>query len=133
MVARDDTRRAADSLRARVASTTDVRVKQDLAILIRALDDNVTSSQLQRGLMLDYINVGEIEFSGIQALLDPQVPKERQAAAVKRLRKYAGLEPGTAPLTQLAMERTRERFDVPGLTGAYVDEVKKGLDDTKHY
>ncbi len=129
----EDARRAADDLRARVTSTTDARVKQDLAILIKALDDRVTSSQLQRELLLDYINVGEIEFSGIRALLDPQIPKERQAAAVTRLRKYAGLEPGSVPLTQLAMERTRERFDVPGLTGPYINEVKKGLGDTKNY
>jgi hypothetical protein len=67
--------------------------------------------------MLAHIGVAEIEFTGIRAPLDPQVPKARQAAALTRLRRYAGLEPGTTPLTQLAIDRTGERFGTPGLTG----------------
>ena len=63
----------------------------------------------------------------------PQVPKARQAAALTRLRRYAGLEPGTKPLTQLAIDRTEERLAAPGLTGPYVNEVNKSLGDTQHY
>ena len=128
-----DTRQAAADLRARLPATADPRVRQDLEILIKAEEDNITSSQLGRRLMLDHIGVAEIEFSGIRALLDPQVPKARQAAALTRLRRYAGLEPGTKPLTQLAIDRTEERFGTPGLTGPYVNEVNKSLGDTRHY
>ena len=128
-----DARQAAEDLRARLPATADPRVRQDLEILIKAVEDNITSAQLRRRLMLDHIGVAEIEFSGIRALLDPQVPKARQAAALTRLRRYAGLEPGTTPVTQLAIDRTEERFGTPGLTGPYVNEVNKSLGDTRHY
>ena len=128
-----DARQAAEDLRARLPATADPRVRQDLEILIKAVEDNITSAQLRRRLMLDHIGVAEIEFSGIRALLDPQVPKARQAAALTRLRRYAGLEPGTTPVTQLAIDRTEERFGTPGLTGPYVNEVNKSLGDTQHY
>ena len=128
-----DVKQAAADLRARLTVTTDPRVRQDLAILIKAEEDNIASSQLNRRLMLDYIGVAEMEYSGIRALLDPQVPKARQAAALTRLRRYAGLEPGTKPLTQLAIDRTEERLATPGLTGPYVNELNKSLGDTRHY
>ena len=128
-----EARQAAQDLRARLPATADPRVRQDLEILIKAEEDNVATTELRRRLMLDYIGVAEIEFSGIRALLDPQVPKARQAAALTRLRRYAGLEPGTKPLTQLAIDRTEERFGTPGLTGPYVNEVSKSLGDTRHY
>ena len=128
-----DAKHAAEQLRAKIPATSDPRVRQDLEILVKAHEDAAISAQLSLRLMLDYIGVAEIEFSGIQALLDPQVPKERQAAALVRLRRYAGLEPGSKPLTQLAIDRTAERFDTPGLIGPYINEVNKGLGDTKQY
>ena len=128
-----DRSNALELLRARIPVTSDPRVRQDLEILITAEENVITSAKLRRRLMLDYIGVAEIEFSGIRALLDPQVPKARQAAALTRLRRYAGLEPGTKPLTQLAIDRMAERFDTPGLTGPYVNEVNKSLGDTRHY
>ncbi|MEO8751590.1 MAG: DUF885 domain-containing protein [Casimicrobiaceae bacterium] len=128
-----DAKRAAGQLRAKIPATRDPRVRQDLEILIKAQEDAVASTQLNRRLMLDYINVAQTEFVGIEALLDPQMPKERRGAALVRLRRYAGLEPGTQPLTQLAIDRTAERFDTAGLIGPYINELNKGLADTKHY
>lgn len=128
-----DASRGAELLRARVPLTNDSRVRQDLEILIKAREDFINSQQLRRRLMLDYIGVAEIEYSGIRVLLDLQVPGARQAAALTRLRRYAGLEPGTTPLTQLAIDRTEERFGTSGLTGPYVNEVNKSLGDTRHY
>jgi hypothetical protein len=128
-----DNRHAAEVLRARLPAATDQRVRQDLEILIKAQEDNVTSAQLRRRLMLDHIDVAEVAFYGIRALLDPQVPKSRQAAALTRLRRYAGLETGTKPLTQLAIDRTEERFGTPGLTGPYINELNKSLGDTLNY
>jgi len=122
---RADASRAAEDLRALLPATVDPRVRQDLEILIKAVEDNIKSAQLRRRLMLAHIGVAEIEFTGIRAPLDPQVPKARQAAALTRLRRYAGLEPGTTPLTQLAIDRTGERFGTPRLTGPYVNEVNK--------
>ncbi len=128
-----DALQASVDLRARMPAATDPRVRQDLDILIKANEDTIATAQLNHRLMLEYFDVAEIEFSGIRALLDPQVPKSRQAAAVTRLRRYAGIEPGTKPFTQLAIDRTRERLATPGLTGPYANEVNKSLGDTAHY
>ena len=128
-----DTRRAAESLRAKVPEANDSRLLQDLEIMIKAENDAATTAELRRRLLLEHIDVGQIEFNGIRVLLSPQIPKERQAAALVRLRRYAGLEPGTVPLTRLAINQTEERLAVPGLVGPYVNEVKKALDDSKHY
>jgi uncharacterized protein DUF885 len=129
----EDNRKTADTLRSKLATVEDPRVRQDLEIMIKSREDAVTTAQLRRRLLLEFIDVGQIEFEGIRSLLDPQIPKERQAAAVVRLRRYAGVEPGTAPLTQLAIDRTSERLTLPGLTGPYVNEVNKALGDTDHY
>src|SRR3546814_4163451 len=72
-------------------------------------------------------------FGGIKALLDPRIPKERQAAALLRLRRYAGLEPGTTPLTKLAEMRTQERFSDKKLVGPYLGEVEQDLDDAPRF
>jgi hypothetical protein len=129
----EDTRKAADSLRAKLATAEDPRVRQDLEIMIKAQDDAVATAQLRRRLLLEFIDVGQVEYEGIRSLLDPQIPKERQASALIRLRRYAGVEQGTIPLTQLAIDRTSERLAVPALTGPYVNEVNKALGDTDHY
>src|SRR3546814_3447540 len=54
---------------------------------------SVESSMLNQQLLLPYQAVAGMVFGGIKALLDPRIPKERQAAALLRLRRYAGLEP----------------------------------------
>ncbi len=128
-----DTRKAADSLRAKVTAAAEPHVRQDLEIMVKAQDDAVTTAQLRRRLLLEHIDVAQIEFNGIRTLLDPQVSRNRQVAALVRLRRYAGLEQGTVPLARLAIDRTEERLTVAGLTGPYVNEVNKALDDTKHY
>src|SRR3546814_14857698 len=71
---------------------------------------SVESSMLNQQLLLPYQAVAGMVFGGIKALLDPRIPKERQAAALLRLRRYAGLEPGTTPLTKLAEMRTQDRL-----------------------
>ncbi|HET7174938.1 MAG TPA: DUF885 domain-containing protein [Gammaproteobacteria bacterium] len=124
---------ALKELEVRQKSATDPNVKQDLEILIASGQKNMTSSALDKQYMLDFIDAAQIEFSGIRFLLDKQVPKERQKAALTRLKLYAGDEPGVTPLTVLAEQRTEERFAVQGLTGPYVQEVQDGMDNGKQY
>ncbi|HEX7271307.1 MAG TPA: DUF885 domain-containing protein [Casimicrobiaceae bacterium] len=128
-----DTRKAAESLRGKLPGAADSRVRQDLEIMIKAQEDFATTAQLRRRLLLEHIDVAQIEFTGIRVLLDPQISKERQPTALVRLRRYAGLEQGFVPLARLAIDRTQERLAVVGLTGPYVNEVNKALDDSKHY
>ncbi|HEX7964822.1 MAG TPA: DUF885 domain-containing protein [Gammaproteobacteria bacterium] len=120
-------------LKKRLKAASDPLVKQDLEILIQSAEDNQHSNQLQHDLMLNYIDVAQIEFSGIRFLLDKQVPKERQKAALTRLKLYAGDAPGVTPLTVLAEQRTAEGFSDKKLTGPYVEEVKQNLDNTAQY
>ena len=125
--------RAVAELKERLAQATDRRVRQDLEILIESGEKNLRSSALQHQYMLPYYDMAQTEFFGIRSLIDPQVPKERQAAALERLRRYAGMASGTQPLTTLAEERTAERLVDAQLVGPYVEEVKQNLAKTKAY
>jgi hypothetical protein len=114
-------------LRDRLAEETEPRVRQDLEILIQAVEDGLRSSQLTRDNLLPYYNASQTVFQGVRALVDPQVPRERYPAAVVRMQKYAGLLGAEKPLTELAKDRTRERFGVDGLVGPYRGEVLQDL------
>jgi hypothetical protein len=120
-------------LRKRLEQTRDPLVKQDVEILVKSTQDFLKTSQLTQDNLLPYINVSQIVYQGTKALLDPQVAKERYPAMVVRLRKYAGLEPGFTPITQLAKDRTTERFNVPGLLGPYKGQVETDLKDSETY
>src|SRR3546814_9171756 len=120
-------------LRARRAKTSNAAVLQDLDILIDSAQQSVESSMLNQQLLLPYQAVAGMVFGGIKALLDPRIPKERQAAALLRLRRYAGLEPGTTPLTKLAEMRTQERFSDKKLVGPYRGEVEQDIADAPRF
>ncbi len=115
-------------LKRRLEDETDTRVRQDLGILIRVAQDSIRSEKLNRENMLPYFNLSQDIFRGIRALIDVQIPRERYPAAIVRIKRYAGLEDGFTPLTELARDRTRERFDVDGLVGPFRDEVEQDLE-----
>ena len=115
-------------LRRRLAAETEPRVRQDLEILIQAVEDGLRSAQLTRDNLLPYYTVSQTVFQGVRGLVDPQVPRERYPAAVVRMQKYAGLVGAEKPLTELAQDRTRERFGVDGLVGPYRGEVIQDLE-----
>ncbi|MFI4967481.1 MAG: DUF885 domain-containing protein [Gammaproteobacteria bacterium] len=130
---RKDTEQALAELKKRRKTATDPNVKQDLDILIAAAEKNLNSRAVNKQYMLDFIDVAQIEFSGIRFLLDPQVPKDRQKAALVRLKLYAGDAKGVTPLTVLAEQETANRLKVKGLTGPYVEELKDGIGNTPTY
>jgi len=130
---RKDTEQALAELQRRQKTATDPNVKQDLDILIAAAEKGLKSRAVNKQYMLDFIDVAQIEFSGIRFLLDPQVPKERQKSALVRLKLYAGDAQGVTPLTVLAERHTAERLKVKGLTGPYVEELKDGMGNTQTY
>jgi Bacterial protein of unknown function (DUF885) len=123
-------RDASRVLSERLAQEKEQPVQQDLEILLTSAADNIRSNELQDKYLLPYFDVPRIVFSGLRALLDDQIPEERRKAALIRLRKYAGLEKGYAPLTTLAEDRTRERFNQPQLLGPSKAEVEKNLENT---
>ena len=108
-------------------SEQDAKVRQDLGILIKASKDTLHSEQLQHEYLLPYYNMNQTVFTGIRALIDPQIPRARYPAAVVRLKKYAGLVDGYEPIAKLAEARMKERFGDKGLVGPYRGEVEQDL------
>ena len=120
-------------LRKRLEQTTNPVVRQDIQILIKSVEDFMRTSRLSQEHLLPYTNVSQLVYQGTRGLLDPQVAKERYPAMVVRLRKYAGLEPGFTPITELARDRTTERFGVAGLLGPYKGQLETDLKDSETY
>jgi len=118
---------ALEQLKSRAATETDPIVKQDLAILIHSADLTVRSSLVHEKYEVPFFNVGEFVFGGIRTLLDDQVAAGRRPAAVARMRKYAGLEPGTRPLTDLARAETAAKIGAAGLMMPAKLELEKVL------
>ncbi|HEU5180858.1 MAG TPA: DUF885 domain-containing protein [Candidatus Polarisedimenticolia bacterium] len=121
------------TLESEMKAEKDPAVRQDLQILIDSADDAAKGIELAQKYTLPYISATQIAYQGIRGLLDDQIDPSRYPAALVRLKKYAGLEPGTTPLTQLAMDRTRERLSVPGLQGPIKAEMERDFGDDETY
>ncbi len=85
----------------------DPLVAQDLDILVEAGRRQVRETELNDRLLVPFRNVPRMIFGSIRALLDPQIDPKRRPAALVRVLKYAGLEPGTTPIVQLCENETR--------------------------
>jgi hypothetical protein len=128
-----DAARVASDLESRLAAEPDARVRQDMQILIDTARDQKVTSELNRRLMLPYFDLTQALFQGFNALLDPRVSQDRHPAALVRLRKYTGREPGFEPITKLAQVRTAERFATAGLTGPWTVEVEQALQNQPRF
>ena len=124
----EDSERVLGELRIRLAEESHPAVRQDLGILIKSVEDGIHTAKLNRQYMLPYYNISQTIFGGIRGLIDPQISAERYPAAIVRLKRYAGLEDGFAPIVELAKDRTRERFAVEGLHGPYGGQVEQDLE-----
>ncbi len=129
--------RASRDAAARIAQLVDCesdpQVKQDLQIMRETAEDNATGVELRRKHSLPYFNVGQTVFGGLRVLLDDQVAPERRKAALVRLRKYAGVEPGTTSWTTLAEQATRARMTTPGLQWPAKAAVERALADSPSF
>jgi hypothetical protein len=130
---REATKQAIAELEKMKAQEKDPLVLQDLDILIKAGRLRVRGSELDEKYEIPYIDVAQVIFQGIQPLLDEQVASERRPAALVRLRKYAGMEPGTTPATRLAEACTRERLGTPGLIGPFKGQLQKDFGNEQAY
>jgi uncharacterized protein (DUF885 family) len=115
-------------LETRLADETDLKVRQDLGILIKSARDNLHTQDLEDKYMLPYMNVSQAIFGGLRGLIDPQVSRDRYPAAVVRMEKYAGLADGYEPFTELAKQMSIEKFGDDSLVGPYRDEVEQDLE-----
>lgn len=135
-----DTEKRLQALRRQRALEKDVKVRQDLDILIDSREKLIASMKLERQYLLNYVNVGELVYGGLRALLDTRNKPERQKLALVRLKRYAGTESdakGTAatatPIATLVRARTEERLANKALIGPYIGEVEEGLNNNATY
>jgi hypothetical protein len=132
---------SAESLRRQIDATAAARTKleqirqsethplvlQDLEILIESASEGLRGAELARTRLVPYTDVVGLVYSGVRRLLDLQVAPERRAAALVRLRKYAGQEKGFEPASVIAARRTRERLNDPKLLPPARPQVERDL------
>lgn len=111
----------------------DARVRQDLAILIASVDDEITGIRLGEKYNLPWIDVPLMVFSGMRGLLQEQMPEARRVKALERLQRYTGLYPGSTPITEQAKARFAERAAQSGLLGPVKARVDKSLENVPTY
>ena len=108
-------------------------VAQDLQIVIRKVDLQFRQKDFARAHRVDFLNASKMVFSGLRSLLDEQTPAERRPAAVVRIRKYAGLETGYKPLTEILKQRVMEQMAKPGVVYPARTEVETELSRNSNY
>jgi hypothetical protein len=123
----------AAQLAAALKSETDARVKQDLEILLKSARNQRTTLELSDRLLLPYFDLPQTLYVGFETLLDKRVAKERYPAALVRLKRYSGAQPGYEPIAMLARARVEERLHDPALTAPWSVEVEQELKNQPQY
>jgi len=118
---------ARDELVKRAAGETDPLVRQDLEILIKTANNRLETNALEERLSVPYNDIPQLIFAGEFSLLDDQVDAARRPAALARLKRYAGLEPGVKPITELSRDLYREKANVATLILPFKGEVESHL------
>ena len=125
--------RVLELLSAKRKTESDPKVRQDLDILIDAVENRRRTSALEHRLLIPYLDLPRQVFEGLKVLLDARNGESRRRSALQRLRRYAGMEPGSAPLAELARARASERFATPKLVWPYEGQVRQNLDNSERY
>jgi hypothetical protein len=114
-------------------SEGDVRVREDLEIVIDALERRRRTGALEERLLVPYFDLPQHVFQSLHALLDARNPEPRRRSALQRLRRYVGMEPGTKPIAELMQARTTERAKAGRLAWPYRGEVEQHLSNCERY
>jgi hypothetical protein len=132
--AENNERRAAlEKFKAALATEQDKNVKQDLEIMIHNTELLLCGYQYGLDHQVPFRNASAEVFSGIQVLLDDQVAADRRPAAVIRLRKYAGVEPGSTPLTDKLKKFTESQMAKPNMIYSSRARVESDLSRNELY
>lgn len=115
------------------AKETDANLKQDLAILDKAFALRFRQENFSWDHEVPFYNASANVFEGIHSLLDDQVPAERRPAALDRLKKYAGLEKGMKPYTELLKQRTLDQIAKPDVIYPAKAEMETELGRNPNY
>jgi len=108
-----ETRTVLAKLKQQLAVEQNKYVKQDLGIMIHSTELDLKRDEYLESHVVFNANASAYVYSGLRTLLDDQVAAERRKAAIVRLRKYAGIEPGYRPLADLLKERVQIQIAEP--------------------
>jgi hypothetical protein len=122
-----ETKAVLSEFQSALGKESDPFVRQDLEIMIRRSELYLKQQAYADVHNVPYRNASAFVFQGVRGLLDDQVAAERRNAAVVRLRKYAGLEPGYRPLADILKERTQEQIAKTGVLYPAKVEVETSL------
>ena len=112
---------------------SDKKVWEDLDILHKAFDLQFRQQDFSLQHEVPFYNASEQIFQGLRGLLDDQVTAQRRSAALVRLRKYAGMEPGYQPFTELLRQRELEQIAKPGVIYPSKEELDTELGRNSNY
>lgn len=123
-----DTRGVIAELEKRLKVEPDPKIRQDLEILIGSANDSLVTAALERKYFVPFVDLTGMMFGVMRQMLDPRIPRERQKSLLARLEKYAGMEQGYRPITELAYERRLERMKAnKKLLGPFKGQVEQSL------
>ena len=130
---RQETEAVVATFKRAVAQEKQKEVAQDLEIMIRKVELQFREQDFERAHKVDFLNASLTVFEGLRILLDEQTPTERRPAAVVRIRKYAGMEPGYKPLAAILKERVMEQMAKPGVVYPARTEIETELARDPNY
>ena len=129
----NEQRQALEKLKAGLAKEQDKYVKQDLEIMIHNTELALRRHDYSEAHLVPYDNPSAGVFFGLRTLLDDQVTADRRPAALVRLRKYAGLEPGYTPLTDELKKLTGLQTAKANMVYPSKSSVESGLSRNSLY
>jgi hypothetical protein len=130
---RRETEALVGTFKSAVGQQKQKEVAQDLQIMIRSVELEFRELDFARAHKVDFLNASQTVFRGLRILLDEQTPAERRPAAVVRIRKYAGLEPGYKPLAEILKQRVIEQKAKPGVVYPARTEIETELARNSNY
>ncbi|MGP8033542.1 MAG: DUF885 domain-containing protein [Steroidobacteraceae bacterium] len=133
MARRDELEKVLVGIDAARSKESDKKVREDLEILHKAFDLQFRQEDYGLQHEVPFHNASAEVFQGLRVLLDDQVAAERRQAAVTRLRKYAGLEGGHQPITEVLKQRELEQIAKPGVLFPSKGEVETELGRNSNY
>jgi uncharacterized protein (DUF885 family) len=116
-----------DKIKAQMPLEKDRHVREDMQILIHSIDLTDRRMDLEVRSDVPFINASENVFQGLRSLLQDQTPAERRPAAIVRLKKYAGIESGFAPITELYRKRVEAQMAKSNMTYPSKGEIETQL------
>ena len=130
-------RRELEAVLAKLAAAqprvADRNVREDLEILRKAFALDFRREDYALAHDVPFVNASEEVFQGLRVLLDDQVAAARRPAALERLRKYAGVERGYRPYTEILEQRAREQMAKPGIVYPTRGELETELGRDPNY